>query len=136
MESNPFQNARILLFVSGIGYILLAVIILLISSGRKANVRVGDAQWSANLSEMTGHPGVLTGWMLLILLPVLIGVAALWYRRKRPGQMKKPFGIVFIVVGVMTFYTGAGILLAIAGGQIIILHNAYAKGYRLRDDRQ
>lgn len=131
MESNPFQNARILLLVSGIGYILIAIIMFFVSLGRQADVRIGDTELSANLSEMSGHPGVLTGWALLIVIPAVIGFIALRYRRRRPEQMKKAFGIVSIVLGILTFYTGAGILLAVAGGQIIVLHAAYAKGYRL-----
>lgn len=136
MQSNPFKNARLLLLISGVAYILIGLLVFVLSYGQQVDIHVNDTQMVADLWEMTGDNTALILWALLVIVPVLIGIIAIWYRTKRPEQMKKPFGIIFIVIGAVTFFTGVGVLLAIAGGQVIILRTAYAKGYRLNPDKQ
>ncbi|CAM2363728.1 DUF4064 domain-containing protein [Listeria seeligeri] len=121
---NHFKTEKILTITGAILFMLMGLGILLIGSFTPVQFNINGDYYTATYWEVASiSMGGFWLWTVFFGVPLMIGIMGLicWIFMKK--QPKKGWGIVLIIMGVISFFSLVGVLYLVAG--IMFLNNKY-----------
>ncbi|MDT0000743.1 DUF4064 domain-containing protein [Listeria cossartiae subsp. cayugensis] len=121
---NYFKTEKILITIGAIIFMLMGLGILLIGSFTPIEFNINGDYFTATYWEVANiSMGGFWLWTIFWVIPCVIGLMGMicWFSLKKTP--KKSWGVVLIVMGVISIFSLAGILYLVAG--IMVINSKY-----------